>query len=335
MTVLLEQKEKLKNIYARYDIFLKPFFKFILALCVFWIINGNIGYMGRLKSLPVTLALSLICSILPVNAMICLAAVVILLHLYSLAMEVALVAFALFLLIGLLYFRFAPRDGVYTVLTPLCLHFHIGPVMPVAIGLMGKAYSVVSVLCGTVVWFFLNSVKENETAFGGIDEAGSVSKFTAALNQLMGNKEMFLVLVTFALVMLIVWFIRNLSIDYAWTAAIIIGSLVNFVVLFAGYLALGITGRTIGLIVGSLLSLAVALILEFLFFNLDYTRTERVQFEDDEYYYYVKAVPKMYVAETEKQVKRFSAKSSARHVKKQPQSNKNAAAKPRTGKKKN
>ena len=310
MTVLLEQKEKLKNIYARYDIFLKPFFKFILALCVFWIINGNIGYMGRLKSLPVTL--SLICSILPVNAMICLAAVVILLHLYSLAMEVALVAFALFLLIGLLYFRFAPRDGVYTVLTPLCLHFHIGPVMPVAIGLMGKAYSVVSVLCGTVVWFFLNSVKENETAFGGIDEAGSVSKFTAALNQLMGNKEMFLVLVTFALVMLIVWFIRNLSIDYAWTAAILIGALINFIGLFAGYMALGITGKTVSLVVASLLSLAVAFLLEFCLFHLDYSRTERVQFEDDEYYYYVKAVPKMYVSKQEKQVTTFSAKGNRR-----------------------
>jgi hypothetical protein len=30
--------------------------------------------------------------------------------------------------------------------------------------------------------------------------------------------------------------------------------------------------------------------------NLDYARTERVQFEDDDYYYYVKAVPKKMVA---------------------------------------
>ena len=45
---------------------------------------------------------------------------------------------------------------------------------------------------------------------------------------------------------------------------------------------------------------------QFLFFDLDYSRTERVQFEDDEYYYYVKAVPKMYVPTTDKQVKNFS-----------------------------
>lgn len=34
-------------------------------------------------------------------------------------------------------------------------------------------------------------------------------------------------------------------------------------------------------------------LIEFLCFNLDYSRTEKVQFEDDEYYYYVKAVPKV------------------------------------------
>ena len=38
------------------------------------------------------------------------------------------------------------------------------------------------------------------------------------------------------------------------------------------------------------------------------SRTERLQFEDDEYYYYVKAVPKAVVSGTNKQVKRFSGK---------------------------
>ena len=46
------------------------------------------------------------------------------------------------------------------------------------------------------------------------------------------------------------------------------------------------------LIVGNIISLLIAFILQFLFMNLDYARTERVQFEDDDYYYYVKAVPR-------------------------------------------
>ena len=313
MTSLLEIKEKIKSIYSKYDIFLNPLFKFILALCVFSIINGNIGYMERANTLTVTLAVSLVCAILPANVMVLLAAAAVLLHLYALSLEVMAVAFVLFLLMGLMYFRFSPKNGIYTLLMPVCLHFNLGPVMPIAVGLMGNVPSAISVICGVVAWYFLDGVKQNALALsgrGGSD--GAVTKITAALNQLIGNKEMYLVIMTFLVVFAVVLLIRSLSIDYAWTAAIIIGGLVNFIVLFAGYVMLGISEKVVGLVIGSLMSLAVAFVLEFFFFHLDYTRTERVQFEDDEYYYYVKAVPKMYVAEKEKQVKTFPARGGGR-----------------------
>lgn len=140
MTDLLEIKEKLKSFYGKYDIYLIPLFKFIMALCVFSVINGNIGYMERINSLPITLALALACAILPMNVMILLSCLMILLHLYALALEVAVVGLALFLLMACLYFRFAPKDGIYAILTPLCLHFNLGPVMPVAAGQIGRAH---------------------------------------------------------------------------------------------------------------------------------------------------------------------------------------------------
>ncbi|MCM1257567.1 MAG: hypothetical protein NC307_06900 [Roseburia sp.] len=310
MTGILEFREKLKSFYSKYDIFVNPLLKFILAFGVFFSINKNLGFVGKLSGGSVTLALSLVCAIIPVNFMILLAAALIVLQLYSLSLEVALIALLLFVLLFLLYFRFAPRDGVYTVLTPICFGFQIGPVMPMAVGLLQEVYSVLSVLCGTVVYFFLSGVVQNASVLGEKSENTAItSKFTATLNQFLGNKEMYLMLVTFFLVSLIVYVIRKLSIDYAWTIAIVTGALVNFIVLFAGYLMLGISGKTMGLVIGTLVSLGVAFLLEFMFFNLDYSRTERVQFEDDEYYYYVKAVPKMYVPEQEKQVKKINSKS--------------------------
>ena len=59
------------------------------------------------------------------------------------------------------------------------------------------------------------------------------------------------------------------------------------------------------LLIGSAISFVLALVIQFFCMNLDYARTERVQFEDDEYYYYVKAVPKKMVATEEKVVKHF------------------------------
>ena len=40
--------------------------------------------------------------------------------------------------------------------------------------------------------------------------------------------------------------------------------------------------------------------------NVDYSRTERLEFEDDEYYYYVKAVPKMTISQAQREIKTIS-----------------------------
>ena len=58
--------------------------------------------------------------------------------------------------------------------------------------------------------------------------------------------------------------------------------------------------------VGAAGTIAVGLILELFFFTVDYARSENLQYEDDEYYYYVKAVPKISVSTPEKTVKRIN-----------------------------
>ncbi len=48
------------------------------------------------------------------------------------------------------------------------------------------------------------------------------------------------------------------------------------------------------------------LVLELFLFSVDYSRSERLQFEDDEYYYYVKAIPKVAMTTPEKTVKKIN-----------------------------
>ena len=97
-----------------------------------------------------------------------------------------------------------------------------------------------------------------------------------------------------------------MNMDHAWTVAIFAGSLVQVAGLLTGYLVLDIQGRMVPMLVGSVISCILALGIEFIFMDLDYTRTERVQFEDDEYYYFVKAVPKRSVTVTEKNITQFA-----------------------------
>ena len=47
MAVLLEFKEKFRRFYNKYDTYLVPALKFIVALVSFIMLNASIGYMWR------------------------------------------------------------------------------------------------------------------------------------------------------------------------------------------------------------------------------------------------------------------------------------------------
>ena len=64
-------------------------------------------------------------------------------------------------------------------------------------------------------------------------------------------------------------------------------------------------GEILGLVIGNIIVLLVGVILNYFILDLDYSRIEKVQFEDDDYYYYVTAVPKIRIAEEEKEVKKI------------------------------
>lgn len=66
MTALLELKQKIKEIYGQYEMYILPVMKFVLALVYFLWINANMGYMSRLNNVFLVLILALICSIFAV-----------------------------------------------------------------------------------------------------------------------------------------------------------------------------------------------------------------------------------------------------------------------------
>lgn len=313
MTNLLEIKDRLIRFYSKYESYLFPVVKFIVAFVLFTTINMNIGFMEKISRFPVALILALVCAILPVNAMIWLAALIVLADMYALSMEVALTTLVLFAALFFLYFRFAPKDGFAVVLTPVCFKLNIPYVMPVGCALLRDAYSVIAVICGTVIYYFLDGIHQNSGTLKSVvaeESAEASSKFDISVGQLLSNKEMYLVIAIFTITAIVVYVVRKLEVDHAWTLAIISGILIEIVGLFVGYLVLNVSDKTLGLLIGNILSLLISFVIQFLFMNLDYARTERVQFEDDDYYYYVKAVPKKMVAVKEVTVKHFGNTAS-------------------------
>lgn len=300
MSSLLEIKEVIKRIYSKYDTYIAPVFKFLIAFIAFICIKNQLGFMPRINNVAILLIAALVCSFLPVGFMIFFAAVFILLHCYALALEAAVVVFCLFLLMFLLFFRFTPKDALCVILTPICFGLRIPYVVPLAMGLIGTPASAISVGCGTIVYYMLHFISQNSTALGATDAGEAMARLRMVIDGILGNKEMLITVVAFVFTLELVYIIKRLSVDHSWTIASIAGTIADVMILLLGDLMYDTNVSVIGILLGSIVSLGIALIIQFFVLGVDYSRTEKVQFEDDEYYYYVKAVPKMTVAAPEK-----------------------------------
>ena len=114
----------------------------------------------------------------------------------------------------------------------------------------------------------------------------------------------------FAASILVVYVVRNLAVDYAWTIAVIAGVITQLVVIFIGDFNFNLPVSVGGMVIGLLVSVVLVLIYEFFTFAVDYSRTEYLQYQDDDYYYYVKAVPKISVSTPDVKVHRISSRKT-------------------------
>ena len=303
MTLLLEFKEKLKQVYAKYGIFLLPVLKFLLAMAVFKSINSSLNFVKQLDSIFVLLILALICSIMPLNTMVVFGIFLIVAQCYGLGIEVAGFALALILIMVILYIRFTPGDALVLILTPMAFALKVPCVIPIGCGLTRSPGSAISAGFGVVIYYFMELLNQKASVLQGVETKEIAQSLKLMLDGLLKNQDMMMCIIAFAAVLIIVNVIRRLSVDYAWQIAICAGAVSYIVIMVAGSLFIDVKTQIIPLIAGTIGAVILCEILEFFLFNVDYSRTEMIQFEDDEYYYYVKAVPKMSISKKDVTVK--------------------------------
>lgn len=306
MTALLELRENLKKIYSRNEAFILPVIKFLLSFIVLSIINGKLGYMTKLDNMAIVLIVALLCSFLPTGFMVFFAMIFTLLHMYALSLETAAVGLVVFLLLYLLFLRFSTKEAIVVVLTPVLCMIKLPYVMPVAMGLIGTPASCVSVGCGVVVYYLIQTVINNASTINSMGAEEATAKLRLLIDGMLGNKAMLIMIVAFTVTVIVVYLIRRMSVDHSWTIAMIAGVMIEVLILLIGDLMYDTNLSIISALLGAVVTVIACKIIEFFRFCLDYSRTEKVQFEDDEYYYYVKAVPKMTVAAPTNTVKKIN-----------------------------
>lgn len=293
MTVLLELKEKMKAVYGKYGIYIQPLCKFLIAVCVFASLNSMLGYMKQLTNIFILLILSLLCAILPLGAIVLFGGILIVAHCFALGLEVGAAALILILLIYLLYFRYVPGDALAFILSPVAGFFGMPAAVPMGLGLLREPISAVSGSAGILLYYFLKTVKEVIEPLKQTGDSDLMKSMEALADGLLNNRQMLVILVACAAVTICMSLIRKLSIDYAWYIAVGAGALCFVIIAAGGGIALRADLLMAVLLAGTLGAAVISVILEFFFFHVDYRHTEYLQYQDDEYVYYVKAVPKI------------------------------------------
>ncbi len=306
MMLLLELKERLKAFYGGYATLTDGIVKFVFTLTALILLNQNIGFQTELKEIWVTPLLALLGAFLPYGAISLLLAGVMLAHIYAVSLEIMLLTTAILVIIALLYYGFQPGDSFWLVLTPMAILLKIPLAVPLLAGLSGSLLTIIPVSCGVMISYILLYVKQNAGVLTNDASVDLAQKYVQIIRALMGNREMFVMMGACAVGILVVYLIRNRSVNYAWMLAIMFGTIAQLTVVFAGDYLFNVSFPIGEIVIGTLISILLALIYHFFVFSVDYTRTEYTHFEDDDYVYYVKAVPKLTVSQPEIRVQRMN-----------------------------
>lgn len=310
MYKILELRERYKEIYAGYSMYIDAAFKFIIALVGMIVINSNIGAMGVLNNPLVVIIISLVCALLPKTLSVMVLMLTIVAHAASIAVEAGALVLVMFILMYLLFFRFTSKESLVLILLPILFAVKIPYILPIIMGLVGTPVSIVSVSFGTLVYFVLSFVGNNydEVIKVGADDGFAVLKMF--FQGVLQEKAFYFCIIVFAVVVILVYAIKRLSIDYSWIIAVISAGVFEVIAFLVANVVIDmrLVSGIAATIIGGLLSVGIAWFLQFFLHSVDYTKTSKVQFEDDDYYYYVKAVPKIKVAAPDVRVKRVKAK---------------------------
>lgn len=308
MTTLLTYRDNIKAFFSRYDYIMTPVLKFLLAMVLFFTLNGQFGYMPLLKNGMLLFLLSCICAFLPTETVTGIGGIMIVLQSMQVSLDVGFLTLSMILIFYCGYMRFFTKTGIIVLLVPLCYSCHMLYALPIVLGFLVGPTAIIPAAFGVILYYYENGLGELVNVLAASTEDDSVAGYQYIMDILINNKVMIWTFVVFACVILVTYAIYRMSFGNSWIVAFLVGGFLNIVLFLIGSVTLKIDVGTGSVLLGSLVGVLVAVVIQFGKGIVDYQKAELLQFEDDDYYYYVKAIPKLSVTESNKNVKHINSK---------------------------
>lgn len=265
----------------------------ILFLCLLTI-SRFIGFNAVLSKVWVIAVLSLILGFIPIRFIMIAVVAYTTVQVFYLSIGLGVVTAVILVVMYLLYFRFAEQYGFLLMVLPLLYFIRLPLVAVLALAAIGPAISVITVLFGTIFYYLLHYIDVHAVVFASTTGTAEFEKAEMLLRGLFTNSEFITMLIVMFVVFMIVHFVKRGNYNHSYEIALAAGTGIYIILSIGSELAFGTmtTAKLLVYVVGGLISGGLAIILTNTIKPLDYSRTETVEFEDEEYNYYVKAVPK-------------------------------------------
>lgn len=292
MNGVLILRDTLRAVYARYGAFLKPVFKMLLAFLMLVVIQKNIGCYAVLSKPAVILAASVVCAFFPWGFISFIAALFVIGNMFAVSTVMAAAAAAFGVAVFVLYYGYHPGTGIIISLVPLMFALKLPFAVPLILGLNVGIYAALPAAIGVICYGMIHFFAENAAGFNDAASAVSSSELLDMGKELIGSKYMLITLAAFVLCIAAVSIISRSSINNGKVLSVSAGAVILAVFMVIGGAITG-EGSVIANVVELILSYAVSAVYVQVLYGADYRRIERICYEDDDYYYYVKAVPKL------------------------------------------
>ena len=296
MIQLLLIRDSIKSVFKKYNAAIIPVLRFLAAFVTFALINGDLGYNEKLTGISVLVLLSAISAFFPMGVTVFLSGILMIFHIYSASMFLSLIFIVIIAILYFLLMRLAPGYSSLIIAIPVLTFFHMEALVPIAVGLVGSPIAIFAMIPGIVVSVLFNIIKEAvKMSAGSMQIEDNLQIYVFVIKSLLENKLMLLMIAAAIAVFLATYICRRLAVSHSYILGIIAGIIVNLIVMIVGGLVFEVNVSVLWIFLGSIISGALAFAVQFFKYLLDYSSVEHVQFDDDDYFYYVTAVPKLSV----------------------------------------
>ena len=311
IVTILELRAQVLRFLQKYQLFVEPVIKFIIAFAVFRSINNAIGHQELLMSFPAELLLSLLGTFTPAVLLVLVAAVVSLAHVYVASPLLAILVAVFMTILYCFIARFSGKYGYVVLAVPILFLLKIPYVVPLILGLIATPMAVIPTACGVIIYRMFVVINDFALADETMGIEDILEMYIDVIDRLVADKQMIITIAVFFVMIMVMYLMRKLAIEYVFEITVAVGAIVCILGFLVADMVLQTELNIISMVFGTVGAMLIALVFQFFRLALDYTAVERVQFEDDDYFYYVKAVPKINLAVPERSVKKISEKEEA------------------------